>query len=57
MTQMGDIIPIAPQVMGCCSIVSLFWGMTFMATPLIAIGAILYLLTRRPNAARTQEDF
>ena len=44
-------------MMGCCSIVGLFWGMTFMATPLFAIAAVLYLLTRRPDAARTQEDF
>lgn len=44
-------------MMGCCSIFGLFWGMTSMATPLIAIAAILYLLTRPSNAARTQEEF
>jgi hypothetical protein len=44
-------------MMGCCSIVGLFWGMTFMATPLIAVGAVIYLLTRRPDAAQTREEF
>ena len=44
-------------MMGCCSIVGLFGGMTFMAMPLIAIGAVVYLLTRRFDAAPTLEDF
>ena len=57
MQQMGDMAPMTPYMMGCCSLAGLFWGLWSMATPLIAIGAIIYLLTRRPQADRLQEDF
>lgn len=56
MQQMGEVAPMAPQLMGCCSIDALFWGMTAMATPLVAIAAVVYLLTCRPDVGRIQED-
>ncbi|MCI5099926.1 MULTISPECIES: hypothetical protein [Roseobacteraceae] len=43
----------APQMMGCCSFgfFGLFAGLISMATPLIAVAAIVYLLAKRPQAA------
>jgi len=40
-------------MMGCCSIVGLFWGMTFMASPLVVAALVFYLITRRPDGAQT----
>ena len=34
---------------GCCSPVGIFIGLLSMATPLLAIGAILYLVFAKPK--------
>jgi len=44
-------------MMGCCSIVGLFRGMSFMASPLIVVALVFYLLARRPEPGPTQKDF
>jgi len=44
-------------MMGCCSIVGLFWGMSFMVSPLIVGALVFYLLTVRPETARTKREF
>ena len=52
MNSAQEMMPLAPQMMGCCSfgILGMTAGLISMATPLIAIAAIVYLLARRPQA-------
>lgn len=38
----------------CCSPIGLFVGLVSMATPLLAIGAILYLVFAKPNTDPTK---
>ena len=44
-------------MMGCCSLIGLFFGMTIMASPLIVAGLIFYLLTRRPEGSQISKDY
>lgn len=57
MNSANEIMQMAPQMMGCCSFG--FWGMfaglISMATPLIAVAAIVYLLVKRPQAVGPSE--
>lgn len=52
MNSANEMMPMVPQMMGCCSFgfFGLFAGLLSMATPLIAIAAIVYLLAKRPQA-------
>ena len=49
MNSANEMMPMAPQMMGCCAFG--FAGLISMATPLIAVAAIVYLLAKRPQAA------
>lgn len=40
----------------CCSPIGLFIGLATMATPLLAIGAILYLAFAKPKTDPTESD-
>jgi len=53
MNSANEMMPMAPQMMGCCSFgfFGLFAGLISLATPLIAVAAIVYLLAKRPQAA------
>ena len=53
MNSANEMMPMAPQILGCCSFgfFGMFAGFLSMATPLIAIAAIVYLLTKRPQAS------
>jgi hypothetical protein len=58
MNSANEMMPMAPQMMGCCSFgfFGLFAGLLSMATPLIAVAAIVYLIAKRPQAvARPNE--
>jgi len=48
MTPLHDMTIMAPQMMGYCSFFGVAGWLISMATLLIAIGAIVYLLTKRP---------
>ena len=52
MNSANEMMPMAPQMMGCCSFgfFGLFAGLLSMATPLIAVAAIVYLIAKRPQA-------
>ena len=52
MNSSNEMMQMAPQMMGCCSFgfFGMSAGLISMATPLIAIAAIVYLLTKRPQA-------
>jgi len=52
MNTANEMMPMVPQMMGCCSFgfFGLFAGLISMATSLIAIAAIVYLLAKRPQA-------
>lgn len=52
MNSANEMMPMAPQMMGCCSfgIFGMFAGFVSMAKWPIAIAAILYLLAKRPQA-------
>lgn len=53
MNSVNDMMHMAPQMMGCCSFgfFGMFAGLISMATPLIAVGAIVYLIAKRPQSA------
>ena len=53
MNSANEMMPMAPQMMGCCAFgfFGLFAGLISLATPLIAVAAIVYLLAKRPQAA------
>jgi len=52
MNSVNEMMQMTPQMMGCCSFgfLGMFAGLTSMATPLIAVAAIVYLLAKRPQA-------
>lgn len=37
------------MMMGCCTATGMFFGLLGMLTPLIAIGAVIYLFAARPK--------
>ena len=57
MAPIEDMMPMAPQMMGCCYF-NFFGAVSWMVsitTPRIAIGAIVYLLTKRPETGSSQD--
>ncbi|WP_104016887.1 hypothetical protein [Roseovarius nitratireducens] len=48
-----EMLQMAPQMVRCCSFgfLGVFAGLILMATPLIGVAAIAYLLAKRPQAA------
>ena len=43
------------MMMGCCTGLGMFFGTLGMLTPLIAIGAILYLVLAKPQGSDLRE--
>ena len=58
MNSTQDMMHMAPQMMGCCAFgfFGLFAGPLSMASSVIAIVAIVYLLAKRPQAKTRPEE-
>jgi len=55
MTPFGDMVSMATQMMGCCSLIGVMPWLISMVTPPIAVGAVVYLLAKPPETRANQE--
>jgi len=54
MNQMGELMPMGQQLAGCCSLVAVMPFLIGILTPLLAVSAIVYLVTKRPETVGEQ---
>tara|TARA_R110002074_G_scaffold31265_1_gene87770 strand:+ start:400 stop:582 length:183 start_codon:yes stop_codon:yes gene_type:complete len=56
MNSANEMMQMAPQMMGCCPLFGGTGWLFAMATPLIVVGAIVYLLTKRSETTDYQDN-